>query len=353
MEARVSQYVRSDLRGFTGYASARTSTQAGTIWLNANEAPQENPAAPTARRYPSPQPPELVQRLAAYYRVLPNQVLVGRGSDEGIDLLIRATCHARQDAILVCPPTFGMYEVSATIHGAATVKVPYAYHHPNALIDWPAVVKAALTNPVKLVFLCSPGNPTGNSLALNHVANVARTLEGKALVVVDEAYQEFARSPSAVSLLAEHENVVVLRTLSKAFGLAGLRVGSVIAAPELVQALRACQAPYPLPELVIEAATNALQQEAWPNVQPVIAERQRMEQELSKLPCVEAVFPSEANFVLVRFANSDQAFAALQQAGIVVRDQRYHPYEFMANALRITIGTKEQNTEVLACLEAL
>lgn len=353
MEASVKPYIRSDLHGFAGYTSARTGSPQGTVWLNANEAASSNPAAPAARRYPDPQPAELLTRLAAYYGVHDSQVLVGRGSDEGIDVLIRATCHARQDAIVVCPPTFGMYEVSATIHGAHTLRVPQIHDGTAWHIDWPGVERAALGSSVKLVFICHPGNPTGSPTDLAAVAGVASALAGRALVVVDEAYQEFSGQPSAISLLGEHENIVVLRTLSKAFGLAGLRVGSVIAAPPLIRALRACQAPYPLPEPVIRAAISALHQNAWPRVATTKAERERLTQRLRALSIVETVFMSEANFVLVRFTNPDAALTALAAAGIVVRDQRYHKVPGMHNALRITVGTPKENDQVIACLEAM
>ena len=357
METRINRYLRSDLVGFTGYSSARSSDQDGTIWLNANEAPDPNPVAPNARRYPDPQPRWLATRLAHFYDVAPEQVLVGRGSDEGIDLLIRATCHARQDAIIVCPPTFGMYEVSATIHGAKTLKVPQSSYLSQVNIQWREIEEAARQHPVKLVFICRPGNPVGDSEPLRNLADAAEALEGQALLVVDEAYQEFSNERSAITLLDKHENIVVLRTLSKAFGLAGLRVGSVIAAPALIRALRACQAPYPLPEPVIRAAMDALDPRSRPSVAGVIAnvvaERNRMTLALDNLPGVELVYLSEANFLLVRFHDPDKALAALSKAGIVVRDQRYHDEPFMKNAIRITIGTPEENDQVLACLETL
>lgn len=351
----MKQYIRCDLREYTGYVSARTGNPSGTVWLNANEAPEANAADPASQRYPEPQPPELIQRLAEYYEVAPNQVLAGRGSDELIDVLIRTTCHARQDGVLISPPTFGMYRVSAELHGAFVYEAPLIDNDTTWDIPWTTLSERALSEPVKLVFLCSPGNPTGNVASLTDIAALAATLEGRALVVVDEAYQEFASAPSAATLIAQHENIVVLRTLSKAFALAGARVGAAFAQPKLIAHLRACQAPYPLPTPSVAAAVVALSEPQLSAtsalVAMVIAERQRLAEKLTLLPAVRAVYGSAGNFVLVRFADAALAFARLLEAGIVVRDQR--SASELGDALRISIGTRSENDRVLACLEAL
>lgn len=351
----MKQYIRSDLREYPGYVSARSGNPTGEVWLNANEAPTPNRADPAAQRYPDPQPPALINRLANYYGVDPTQVLAGRGSDELIDVLVRATCHARQDGILISPPTFGMYRVSAELHGAFVYEAPLSDRGTTWEVPWATLTERALSEPAKLVFVCSPGNPTGNVANLTDIAALASSLEGHALIVVDEAYQEYTDAPSAITLIPDHENVVVLRTLSKAFALAGARVGAAIARPGLIPHLRACQAPYPLPVSSMEAATAALAPESVQETRALVAatvtEQQRLMAGLAKLPGVQSVYDGVGNFVLTRFTDAERAFTQLHEAGIVVRDQRSAPG--LGNALRISIGTPSENDRVLACLEAL
>ncbi|HEY4555029.1 MAG TPA: aminotransferase class I/II-fold pyridoxal phosphate-dependent enzyme, partial [Lysobacter sp.] len=245
----VLDLVREDLRDFAGYRSARSERLDGSVWLNANESPWANAAdaGSLARRYPDPQPGALRSALASLYGCAPAQLLLGRGSDEAIDLLVRALCRPGDDAVLVTSPTFGMYAVCARMHGARVVDVPLREAADTWACDFDAVADAALCEAVKLVFLCSPGNPTGAALPLDGIATLAERLRGRALVVVDEAYVEFAAGVSAVALVARQPNVAVLRTLSKAHALAGERIGGVVADAALVEVLRRCQAPYPLP----------------------------------------------------------------------------------------------------------
>ncbi|HEY0503680.1 MAG TPA: aminotransferase class I/II-fold pyridoxal phosphate-dependent enzyme, partial [Lysobacter sp.] len=232
--------VREDLRDFAGYRSARSDRLEGRVWLNANESPWANPgdADGRLRRYPDPQPQRLRDALASLYGCTPEQLLAGRGSDEGIDLLVRAVCRPGQDAILVTPPTFGMYAVSARLHGTRVVEVPLRDRDGRWSCDFAAIGDAALANGARVVFLCSPGNPGGALLPLDDIAALAARLADAALVVVDEAYLEFAEAPSAIGLIATQRNVAVLRTLSKAHALAAARIGSVIADAELVDVLR-------------------------------------------------------------------------------------------------------------------
>lgn len=353
----VLDLVREDLRGFAGYGSARSERLQGEVWLNANESawPSAGDAAAAAcRRYPEPQPPELVAALARLYGCRPEQLLVGRGSDEAIDLLVRALCEPGRDAVAATPPVFGMYAVSARLQGARLLDVPLVDGEAGFAPDLDALVEAALGGGAKLVFLCSPGNPTGNLVALDEVARLARRLEGRALLVVDEAYGEFAAQPSAIGLLDAHPNLAVLRTLSKAHALAGARIGSLVADPALVAALRRCQAPYPVPAPCVDLALAALAPEALEHtaarIEVVRAERERLRAALAALPGVRRVYRSEGNYLLVRFADASRAFAALLAAGIVVRDQRAAPQ--LGDALRITVGTPEQNRRVLDVLSA-
>ena len=354
MSGSVLELVRDDLQAFAGYSSARSVTLSGDVWLNANESAWANPADPQAitRRYPEPQPSTLRSALAALYACAPEQLLIGRGSDEGIDLLVRALCVPGRDAVVVTPPVFGMYAVCARLQNAALVEVPLVDGVEGLHADVPATVQAALRSQAKLVFLCSPSNPAGSAIALAEIESALQALTGTAVVVVDEAYGEFSDVPSAVPLLARYPNLVVLRTLSKAHALAAARIGSLIADPALVAMLRRCQAPYPVPTPCAVLAEQALaapaRAETAARIVEIRAERERLRTALAVLPGVRRVYPSQGNFLLVRFDDAQAAFQALLDAGVVVRDQRAAPQ--LENALRITVGTPEQNQRVLVAL---
>ncbi|WP_343225511.1 histidinol-phosphate transaminase [Novilysobacter antarcticus] len=354
--------VRADLAGFGGYASARTAGLDGDTWLNANESPWPNAADADGalRRYPEPQPAALRALLAELYGCDADRLLVGRGSDEAIDLLVRALCRPGGDAVLITPPTFGMYAVSARLHGTAVIEVPLLDTEASRREDWfkadfAAIRRAATAGPVKIVFLCSPGNPTGAALPLSEVEALAHSLQDRALVVVDEAYGEFSEVASAASLIDRQPNIAVLRTLSKAHALAGARIGSVIADAGLIAVLRRCQAPYPLPAPCIEVACRTLDAEARARtdagVAVVLAERERLRAALAQSAAVRRAYPSQANFLLVRFHDPDAAMDRLLDAGIVVRDQR--AATGLGDALRITVGTPEQNNRVIDAINDL
>lgn len=356
MNATVAALLRADLRDFAGYRSARSEALAGETWLNANESAWANPGdgAGRLRRYPAPQPPVLRARLAALYGVHPEQLLIGRGSDEGIDLLVRAFCAPGQGAIAIAPPVFGMYAVCARLHGAQVIEVPLADSDAGLRVDLDALGAAALAGNASLVFLCSPGNPSGELLALDAIAALAIRLRDRALVVVDEAYLEYADAASAATLFPAHDNIVVLRTLSKAHALAAARVGCVLANPALIAALRRCQAPYPMPEPVVEAALRALQPAAVAasraQARDACTLRAQVRDALQGLPQVRRVYPSAGNFVLARFHDAGASFAALLAAGVVVRDMRALPQ--LGDALRISIGTAAECRRLLAALGA-
>ncbi|GAB3048610.1 histidinol-phosphate transaminase [Stenotrophomonas tumulicola] len=352
----VLELLRPDLQSFAGYSSARSSAQQGEVWLNANESAWPNPADArgSSRRYPDPQPAALVQALAALYGVSPAQVLVGRGSDEAIDLLVRAFCRPGQDAVLATPPVFGMYAVCARLQGAPLLEVPLV-DGPNGLqADIDAVIATARGQGARLVFLCSPSNPAGSEIATSDIVRAARALAGQALVVVDEAYIEYSTQASATALLADHPNLAVLRTLSKAHALAAARIGSLLAAPQVIAALRRCQAPYPVPQPCAELALAALQpavlEQTRARIAEVAVERERLAARLPDLPGVRRVYPSAGNYLLVRFEDAQAAFDALLAAGVVVRDQRAAPQ--LGDALRISIGSPTENQRVLAALSA-
>ncbi len=321
--------------------------------LHANESPWRVPGDASEaglNRYPEPQPQALVSRLAELYGVTPSQLLVGRGSDEAIDLLTRAFCAAGRDAVVVCPPTFGMYAVAARIQGAAVVAVPLRRDQGYSL-DLPAL-QSALTPAVKLVYLCTPNNPTGNEMPEAQVLQVLQACQGRALVVVDEAYGEFAAHPGYAARLADNPHLVVLKTLSKAQGLAGARVGSLLADPQIVSLLRKIIPPYAMAQPTVEAALHALQPAAQAvarsRVAATRAERQGLATGLAASPAVQKVWMSAANFLLVEFRDAGAALRDIAAAGLLVRDVRSQPG--LGAALRLTVGTAEQNARLLRSL---
>lgn len=351
----INTLLREDLRAFAGYQSARSTALAGDVWLNANESAWANAADIGAqlRRYPQPQPPALRDALAQLYAVAPEQVLIGRGSDEAIDLLVRAFCAPGQGRVVIAAPVFGMYAVCAKLHGAQVIDVPLHDSDTGLSADLGAIGDAALAQHATLVFLCSPGNPSGELLPLDAIADLAGRLRGRCMVVVDEAYLDYVDAPSATQLLPMLDNIAVLRTLSKAHALAGARVGCVLGSRVLIEALRRCQAPYPVPQPVAVEALAGLAPQVLAltrsRVEVVREARARLQAGLTRLSCVQRVYASAGNFLLVRFVDADAAFTALLSAGVVVRDMRAMPQ--LQNALRITVGTQDECRRVLAALE--
>ena len=337
---------RAEIRSLVPYSSARMEAGSGAVMLNANELPWSQPGT-TLNRYPDPQPASLLEAFAQLYGVETANVLIGRGSDEAIDLLVRAFCRAGDDAVAVCPPTFGMYAVCARVQAACVIEVPLTARFD---VDIEALL-AAVTPSCKLVFLCSPNNPTGNAIPIGDIERIVNALADRALVVVDEAYIEFSDAPSAAALLASHANLAVLRTLSKAYGLAGTRVGCVLAHAEVIELLRRIQAPYPLPTPCIDIALRALTRDALARTNLQVAlirrERARVAHALSDPPETVAM-PSVANFICVRFRDGPATYRYLLSRGIVVRN--VGAYRGLKDCLRISIGTPEENDRLLAAL---
>lgn len=319
--------------------------------LHANELPwraETDRSKAGLNRYPEPHPHELAQALAKLYGVPAANLLPGRGSDESIDLVVRAFCRAGVDNVILCPPTFGMYAVAARIQGAEVREVPLSKSQDYAL-DVDGVLAACDAN-TRVVFLCSPNNPTGNAMDPAAVDKVLTTLSNRAIVVVDEAYIEFSGDPSLAASLSRYPNLVVLRTLSKAFGLAGARVGSLIAAEVIVRLLAKVIPPYSIPQLTIEAvlatlapASVVIQRE---RVAQVKLERERLRGALAAKQSVRRVWPSVTNFLLVDFADPEATLAAARDAKLLIRDMRAS-----AGALRISVGTPEQNDRLLRSLK--
>ncbi len=320
--------------------------------MHANEMPwraQGDNSAAGLNRYPEPQPHALVERMAGLYDVPPASVLVGRGSDEAIDLLVRAFCRAGEDNVVITPPTFGFYKVAARVQGAGVIEVPLL--QDGFGLDVPGVLEAG--GRAKIVFLCSPNNPTGNLLEETMLLRVCRELRGRALVCVDEAYLEFTDRTSLAARLEEFANLVVLRTLSKAYALAGARLGTLIASGDVVGLLKRIIPPYAIPASTIEqvlALTEAPQRAmAAARIRTLVEERDRAADRLARMDCVIQVHPSDANFLLVEFRDAGRALEAGKFAGLLVRDFSRAPG--LANCLRISIGTPAQNERLLAALE--
>jgi histidinol-phosphate aminotransferase len=347
----VTQLARPDIVALKAYSHA--SWEPGLERLHANELPWRSFADESAaglNRYPEPQPRVLVERLAALYEVAPESILVGRGSDEAIDLLVRGFCRAGQDSVIICPPTFGMYSVAACIQGAGVLSVPLRAEARFAL-DERAVLDRCSPD-VKLVFLCSPNNPTGNLLSTDSIIRLTRALEGRALVVVDEAYIEFSSASSLARRIPELPQLAVLRTLSKAHALAGARCGTLIADPEVVSLLRKVIPPYAIAQLSMEAVLKALEPAqlaiSRERLETVRSEREKLLAGFAKLSNITRVWPSDSNFILAEFADAALALARSRGAGLLIRDVRGYPG--LDRCLRITVGSPEQNGRLLEAL---
>jgi histidinol-phosphate aminotransferase len=342
---------RPDIRALQPYQHA--TWDPALERMHANEMPwraQGDNTAAGLNRYPEPQPHVLLERMALLYGAPARRLLVGRGSDEAIDLLVRAFCRAGQDRVVITPPTFGFYKVAARIQGADVIEVPL--RRADFALEPDAVIAAG--QEAKIVFLCSPNNPTGNLLEESAMLSVVRALSSRALVCVDEAYLEFTSRASLASRIDEFPNLVVLRTLSKAYALAGARLGTLIAAEGVVALLRRIIPPYALPASTVEqvlALTEAPQRAmATDRIQTLLEERSRMRERLAALALVRRAWPSDANFLLVEFHDAARALAAGRSAGLLMRDFSAAPG--LAQCLRISVGTPTQNRRLLAALEA-
>ncbi len=348
----VLDLVRADLREFTLYDAA--DSDAAAVRLHANELPWRPEGDAGERglnRYPEPRPAALRRRLAKRYGVEQTQLLLTRGSDDGIDLLVRTFCAAGQDRVLICTPCFGMYAGAARLQGAAIDEAPL---DAGSDFDLDAdTVGEALTDGTKLIFLCSPNNPTGTVFQRAQLARICVAAEGRALVVVDEAYIEFSSLPSITDMLAEFDNLVVLRTLSKAYGLAGIRLGAVVAGKSVIGVLNRILTPYPLPSACVDIAYQATGEDALGSLKEkwatIIAERRNLSVALEGIPAVVRTWPSEANFVLAKMNDARTAAALARRHGYLVREL-HGP---LSDCLRITVGTADENAGLLDILRGL
>lgn len=343
--------LRPDIRQLRPYKPAEYV--GGFIRLNANETPWRPPGDETRdglNRYPDPRPAELTERLTAFYGVNAGQLLVTRGSSEAIDVLVRAFCRAGQDNVLICPPTFGMYEVYARIQGAGVQQVPLERSTGYSLpVD---AILGAWLPATKLVFVCSPNNPTGNRFPDADVGRLCAGLTGRGVVILDAAYQEFAGQDPTRDLLASHDNLVVLRTLSKALGLAGVRCGALIGRPDLVELLGRVLPPYCFPTTSQDAVLRLLTPEATAELARrrslILAERERLAAALPRITGIDRVWPSAANFIFVESQDAGALIGRARAAGILLRDFSWDP--LLPGGIRITVGSADENDKLLDAL---
>lgn len=350
------ELVRPEIKSLNAYKSARSLVDKSDdyLYLDANEAPDDERLK--WNRYPEPQPLKLLKRMSELFGVEKNYIQMGRGSDESIDILVRSLCEAQKDSILIFPPTYGMYKVSADIQGARVNEVPIKWDGQNWNLDQSAIEEVILkeAKKLKIIFICNPNNPTGNLFELDEILSLSQKAPDS-LIVVDEAYIDFSKSMSAVSLLKFQSNIVVLRTFSKAWGLAGLRVGVILANPNLIELLQKVRAPYPMPGPIVSAMVNEIDYDReWAmkkRVLDIVREKDKLSRSLKKLQVVESVFESNANFILARFKNSKEVQKKLFAKGIVVRNRSSDVS--LDSCLRITVGSNLENERLLKELKTL
>ena len=340
----ISELIRPELLKFKPYTSARHLVSSGEIMLDANENPYDEE---NLNRYPDPNQIALRESLSNYADAPLDNIFVGSGSDEIIDLLIRLFCEPGRDEVLIIEPTYGMYRVCAELNA---VSVSSCLLNDEFDIELSSL-RSALNEKTKIIFCCSPNNPTGNLLSVAELLEYTKS-EG-IITVVDEAYLEFSKSTSVSRLLDEYPNLVVLRTLSKAWGLAGIRLGYSVAAAEIVSYLMRIKLPYNINVLSSDRALEALSDKAnmEKKVSEIISERERLIEEFNNLSIFEEVYPSVANFILLKSRFSSKIKLTLAENGIIIRDRSADP--LLENCIRITVGTPEQNGMLLNVLNGM
>lgn len=347
--------IRPDLLTFMPYSSARDEAIHGRICLNANESPYPFICDDDIliNRYPEKQPKKLIKQLLSIYQIAENNIVLSRGSDEVIDLLTRLFCRAGEDAIMVCPPTFGMYEVCAHLQGAKVVEVSLIKEN-NFQLNLPAILSCWLPS-VKIIFLCSPNNPTGNLLNSEDIFYLCNYFDNRSIIVVDEAYIEFSDTQSLAQYINKYENLVILRTFSKAYGLAGARCGLLLAQDNLVQWVKKIMAPYPLSALTAQTVLKNISSSRLKQIQQQIftikSERTRLFNELQKISFVKNIWPSEGNFLLVKVNDAQKIVTECAKIGIILRSM--HNKFGLENCLRISIGLQEENDQLLNALKMM
>ncbi|MBN8877160.1 MAG: histidinol-phosphate transaminase [Sphingobacteriales bacterium] len=335
----ISKLVRENIKKVKPYSSARDEFSGeAKVFLDANENSLGSPLFKWYNRYPDPHQHKLKESVSRIKSVDTNQVFLGNGSDECIDLLYRCFCEPGKDNVIICPPTYGMYEVSAAIND---VEIRKASLTTGFQLDLETIESLVDAN-TKIVWVCSPNNPTGNSIQYDDIALLLNNFEG--LVVIDEAYINFARQRSWLMELKEYPNLVVLQTFSKAWGLAALRLGMAFASPEIIDWLNKIKPPYNINQATQELALQALEETGQVNdmIKEIVAMRDELANVFRRMPLIEHVYPSDANFLLAKVRNAKEVYEYLLEQGIVVRDRSN--VQLCEGCLRITIGTEAENT---------
>jgi histidinol-phosphate aminotransferase len=342
MNFNLENLVRSNIRNLVPYSSARDEFKGSAeIFLDANENSFGSPVDVAYNRYPDPLQWKVKLEIGALKSVPPENIFLGNGSDEAIDILFRAFCNPGVDNVIICPPTYGMYEVSANINDVAVQKVNLTN---DFQLDTKAVLDSVNEN-TKLIFVCSPNNPTANLLKKEDVKLLLSQFLG--LVVVDEAYIDFSAEESLLSELSMYPNLVILQTFSKAWGLAGVRAGMAFASKEIISIFNKVKPPYNVSEstqqILLKAFENSQNVKDW--IALTLRERENLSTAISRLPYVEKVYPSDANFVLVKMNDPKAVYNYLTEKGIIVRDRS--KVTLCEGCLRITVGTEEENGKLL------
>lgn len=341
----LSKITRKNIQQLQPYASARDEFSGeAAVFLDANENSLGSPLTQWYNRYPDPHHIQLRNKIAAIKGIAPEHIFLGNGSDECIDILFRSFCEPGESNTIICPPTYGMYQVSAQINDIALQEAPLL---PDFQLNLPHIEQLA-TDKTRIIWICSPNNPTGNLMHWEDIETVLNHFSG--LVVVDEAYINFARQRSLISLLPEYPNLVVLQTLSKAWGLAGLRIGMAFASAGIIDIMNKIKPPYNISQPAQQLALRAVEEVGQVNdmIKLLVDMRDALADVLRQMPGVLAVYPSDANFLLVKIAAAHQVYEFLLTKGIVVRDRSR--VMLCDDCLRITIGTEQENTLLVDAL---
>jgi histidinol-phosphate aminotransferase len=339
MTFELDKLVRPNIKILKPYSSAKDEyTGDAKILLDANENSLGSPLTKWYNRYPDPYQQKLKEKLAFVKQIEANQIFIGNGSDECIDILFRTFCEPGKDNIIICPPTYPMYEVSANINDVQVQNAPLLSDYQLNL----AHIEQLVNDQTKIIWICSPNNPTGNSLDRIDIETILNHFNG--IVVVDEAYINFSKQKSFVQSLIDYPNLVVLQTLSKAWGLAGLRLGMCFASPQIIGYLNKVKAPYNINIVTQELALQALEEVGQVNdmIKLLVDMRIALAQVIASMPHVIQVFPSDTNFILVKIPKARQLYEYLLSQGIIVRDRS--ALELCEDSLRITVGTEQENT---------
>lgn len=347
MQFALQKITRKNIQQLKPYSSARDEFSGeAKVFLDANENSLGSPLTQWYNRYPDPHHVQLRNKIASIKGVAPEHIFIGNGSDECIDVLFRCFSEPGESNTIICPPTYGMYQVSAQINDITLLEAPLL---PDYQLNLAHIEQ--LVNPqTRIIWICSPNNPTGNLMQLEDIETILNNFSG--LVVVDEAYINFARQRSLITLLPDYPNLVVLQTLSKAWGLAGLRIGMAFASEEIVEIMNKVKPPYNISQPAQQLAIKALEEVGQVNdmITLLVDMREALAAVFRQMPMVEAVYPSDANFLLVKIQQAHQVYEFLLDKGIVVRDRSR--VELCDNCLRITVGTEQENTLLVDALVA-